>query len=106
MVVPAPLLGVVGYPRLDFVGDGCDERAFACGTGVFILEADFRGLVRYVVLGRIVGLEADDDAFFAAVAIAVSTVFVFRPGAEGDDAGSHFVHFLREAQVECGRASE
>lgn len=75
MVIPAPLLGVFGYPCLDFVRDFSDELIF-------------------IVFGRVVAFEADDDAFF------------FAPRAEGDDACAHFVYFLREAQIERAWAVE
>lgn len=47
MVVPAPLLGVLGNPSLDFARDSRDELIF-------------------IVFWRVVALEADDDAFLFA----------------------------------------
>ena len=48
----------------------------------------------YIVLWRVVVFEADDDAL------------LFAPRAECDDSCSHFVYFLREAQIERAWAAE
>lgn len=47
MVVPAPLLGVLGYPGLDFARDSRDELIF-------------------IVFWRVVAFETNDDAFLFA----------------------------------------
>ena len=92
MVVPAPLLGMFRYPCFDFACDCCDERALACRLpAVFAI---FLFAVLRIVFWGVIFFESDDDAFFLA------------PSAENDDASPHFVHFLREAQVERGAASE
>ena len=78
MVVPAPLVGVLRYPLFGLAGDVGDELDFA-------------------VLGRVVLLEADDDAPFGGV---------LGPRAEDDDAGAHGVHLLQEAQVQGRRPPE